>query len=108
MAELYDVTLGGMGYMVAPKSYRRGMDAPGLVGSPPVRVVQDDFGGGGLDASGKARDRVAYSLNMLPAEDGRSARPGPKAMSTAAFGSLAAGQRRYSVMVGGRPYVGSG
>lgn len=105
MAELYDVTLGGIGYMVAPKSYRRGMDSPGRLGSAPVRAVQAEWAGG-LALNGGERDRFAYSLGLLPTRDGRAVRGAGRRSDVTAAGSATA--RQYHAIVDGRPYIGAG
>lgn len=107
MPQAWDVLLDGRGYMVAPGSYRRGLDAAGGLGGPPTRQVQREWRGGAGRALQAERDRFWRSAGLLPAEDGEGVRAGPRevAIPAAGFGTLA---RRYGTLHEGRPYVASG
>jgi hypothetical protein len=107
MVQAWDVLLDGQGYMVAPGSYRRGMDAAGGLGGPPVRQVQREWMGGGLRALQAERDRFWSSLGVLPVGRGQGVGPGPKETQMALVG-LHATARRYGVINGGRPYFAAG
>lgn len=107
MPQAYDLLLDGRGYMVAPGSYRRGMDAAGGLGGPPVRQVQREWRGGAGRALQAERDRFWSSAGLLPAGDGAGVAAGPRetVLIAPGFGTLA---RRYGVVHDGRPYVASG
>ena len=107
MVQAWDLVLDGKGYMVAPGSYRRGMDAAGGLGGPPVRQVQREWAGGSGRAVQAERDRFWSSLGLLPVGEGGRVGPGPRetALTVGGFGALA---RRYGTLNGGRPYVALG
>lgn len=105
MPQQHDITLGATGYMVVPKTYRRGHDASGLLGSAPVRQVQREFAGG-LRAAMAERDRFASSLALFPSRTGPGVEAGPAERTQAGTADPTA--RRYSVIVAGIPYIGAG
>lgn len=105
MPQAHDLTLGGVGYTVAPKSYRRGHDHAGLLDSAPVRVVQDQFAGGLSPA--QERDGFAYSLGMLPRRHGRGPTAGPRRADLTVAGTHPSARRHWCI-AGGRPYVATG
>jgi hypothetical protein len=103
----HDIILDGRGYMLAPGTYRRGLDAAGGVGGPPVRQVQREWAGGAGRAIQVERDRFWQSRGLLPA--GRGDGPGPGLRETTlAVAGLAPPKRRHGVIAGGRPYLATG
>lgn len=107
MAQAWDVELGGLGYMVAPGSYRRGMDAAGGLGGPPVRQVQREWSGGARRALQAERDRFWSSLGLLPMRQGQGVGPGPREARVAVSG-LHPTARRHGAINAGRPYFSAG
>lgn len=107
MPEIYDVSLGAKGYMVAAKSYKRTFDAAGVLGAAPLRQVQRDFSGGSLRPLQAEQDRFHLSVGLLPAEDQRGLTAGAKEAGITVAG-LHASAKRLWVIVGGRPYMASG
>lgn len=108
MAEQYDITLGGTGFSVAPKSYRRGLDSAGNLGAAPVRQVQRAWAGSQRPIQAE-RDRFASSLGLLPlrAAGGAAVVAGPRETDYTVTG-FATLKRRFHVLVEGRPYTASG
>ncbi len=103
----YDITLDGHGYMLAPGTYRRGLDAAGGVGGPPVRQVQREWAGGAGRAVQGERDRFWQSRALLPVGRGDGPGPGPRE-TTFTVAGLAPLKRRHGVSAGGRPYLATG
>ena len=108
MPETYDISLGGVGYSVAPKSYKRGLDSSGNLGAAPVRQVQREWAGA-LRPVALERDRHARSLGVwpLPNAGGAAFTAGPL-QKTSTTSGLPPLKRRYSVLAGGRPYMATG
>lgn len=98
----HDIILDGRGYMLAPGTYRRGLDAAGGVGGPPVRQVQREWAGGAGRAIQGERDRFWQSRGLLPAGRGDGPGPGPRE-TTLAIAGLAPLKRRHGVIAGGGP-----
>src|SRR3954454_451893 len=94
--------------MVAPKTYRRGLDAAGVLGSAPVRQVQSEWAGG-LRPAQLERDRFHESRGLLPmrAGGGTGVGPGPKEFALTVAG-LNATARRFGVIAQDRPYFAAG
>ena len=103
----YDITLDGHGYMLAPGTYRRGLDAAGGVGGPPVRQVQREWAGGAGRAIQGERDRFWQSRGLLPVGRGDGPGPGPRE-TTLTVAGLAPTKRRHGVIAAGRPYMATG
>ncbi len=96
----HDITLAGQGYMLAPGTYRRGLDAAGGVGGPPVRQVQREWAGGAGRAIQGERDRFWQSRGLLPVGRGNGPGPGPRE-TTLTVAGLAPMKRRHGVIAGG-------
>lgn len=107
MGERYDVTLGTNGYLVAPKSYRRGLDRVTTLGGPPVRIVQREWRGA-LRATQRERDRYWTSVGLRPRLDGAGLGPGPLQRAPVTIAGLTPLVERYWVLAGGRPYLAAG
>src|SRR5262245_35632436 len=104
----YDIILGGTGYMVAPKTYKRGLDTAGVLGSAPVRQVQTEWAGG-LRPAQMERDRFHNSLGLLPMRGAGGAGVGAGPKEAQAFiAGLHATARRYGIINAGCPYVAAG
>lgn len=107
MTQQWDIVLAGNGYMVARGSYRRGLDAAGGLGGPPVRQVQRDWRGGAGRALQAERDCFWSSVGLLPVAQAGGVGPGPLATSFTVAG-LDPLARRYGAVLNGRPYVAAG
>ena len=107
MPERFDITLGGQGYMVAPNTYRRGLDHPGTDGRPAARVVQREWRGGAGRAIADERDTFWSSFGLLPHRAGSGVGPGPREVQTTVTG-IDTTATRHGVIATGRPYFAAG
>jgi oligopeptide transport system substrate-binding protein len=73
---MYDILLGGAGYMLKPGAYQRFQDGAGESRVGRVRIF--DFFGGGQRASQLERDRFWHGHGAWPAFDSQGVVPGPK------------------------------
>ncbi|HET8626076.1 MAG TPA: hypothetical protein VFL91_01575 [Thermomicrobiales bacterium] len=115
MAERFDITLGGRGYMVAPGSYRRqqaggaavaaGLSQAQSWGSR--RVVQRAWRGG-LQSQQEEPDRFWTSVGLRPLAGGQAVGPGPRERAPIAVAGLDPTAPRHGVLVNGQPYFAAG
>lgn len=109
-----DIELGGVGFMVAPGTYRREQD--GLPEGRTGRVVVRDFFGGQHRAVQLERDRSWDSLDVGPALGGQGVEPWPNVAAypdaalavdppTAGFG---VGDRLSALTLGAHAYLAHG
>ncbi|HEX3723279.1 MAG TPA: hypothetical protein VHV31_10835, partial [Nitrolancea sp.] len=108
MTDLYDVTLGGEGYMVKPGSYQRYQDgqSEGRLG----RVRLFDFFGGARRAAQLERDRFFTGAGAWPTFDSQGITSGPKRqdVTLATSPAVTPGNRRWSLPHNGTFYIVDG
>lgn len=106
MAERFDVTLDGQGYMLAPGSYRRQQAGVALAGGT-RRVVQHRWRGA-LRGLAEATDRYWASVGLRPLQDGEALGPGPRERAALVVTGLDPFAKRFGVLANGQPYFVAG